>query len=291
MLPDTHKRVVNAKYVLERATMLQAESNEMSLSISLLLMHDASELLMLAVFDHLGITPKKRREFMDFWPDIKAAEHPEPPDFVAMESLNKLRVGLKHSGNLPHPQTVRDLLARVKGFFENVLQAYCGLSYSDVSLIDLVPDQDVRGLLRGAQKKFFAGSKSEALTDLAFALRKVEQPNGKRLPLLQAPAKPRLSNEMARAGWEAYLDQLHSFLNQSAFRTNAIMLGVDPIRYAYFARNTPHVNWSFSGQPQVVHWGTYEAVSEQDFTEMVQFLVDYALRVSEAYVPKAIGAQ
>ena len=87
------------------------------------------------------------------------------------------------------------------------------------------------------------------------------------------------------------MDQLHSFLNQSAFRTNAIMLGIDPTRYAFFARNTSQVSWSFSGQPQVVHSGTYEAVSEQTFTEMVTFLIDYAMRVSEVYVPKAVGAK
>ena len=138
-----------------------------------------------------------------------------------------------------------------------MLKVYCGLSYSDVSLIDLVADQDVRALLQAAQKKFSSGSKCDAVTDLAFALRKVEHPNGEGLPLLQAPAKPRLSNETARAGWGTYLNQLHSFLSQTAFRMNAIMLGIDPIRYAFFARNTPQVIWSFSGQSQVILTSTY----------------------------------
>src|ERR1700728_3911797 len=100
MLPDILKRIVNAKYILERAARIQAESNEMSLSISLLLIHDAVELMMIAVLDHLQVPSKTKREFMDFWPDIKKAGHPEPPDSVPMSSLNKLRVGLKHNGNL-----------------------------------------------------------------------------------------------------------------------------------------------------------------------------------------------
>jgi hypothetical protein len=76
MLPDIHRRIVHAKYVLERAAKIQAEGNEMSLSISLLLMHDAVELLMLAVLDYLKVTPKNKREFMDFWPDIEKDGHP-----------------------------------------------------------------------------------------------------------------------------------------------------------------------------------------------------------------------
>jgi hypothetical protein len=282
MLPDIHKRVVNAKYILERAARIQAESNEMSLSISLLLMHDAVELLMLAVLDHLQAAPKKKREFMDFWSDIKQAGHANPPDFVAMESLNKLRVGLKHNGILPRSQTVRDLLPRVLGFCENVLKDYCGLIYSEVSLIDLVPDQEVCSLLRDAQKKFFSGEKAEALGDLKIALHKVEHPKGKHLSLLRAPRKPRLPREVAKAGWGEYLDELESFLKESASRTNAVMLGVDPVRYASFVRNTPIVQWSASGKSTVVHSSTYGAVSEDDFTEMINFLIDYALKVSEA---------
>ncbi len=255
----------------------------MSLSISLLLMHDAVELLMLAVLDHLQVAPKKKREFMDFWPDIKQAGHHEPPDFVAMESLNKLRVGLKHNGNLPRPQTVRDLLPRVIGFFENVLKAYCGLSCSDVSLIDLVRDREVCSLLHDAQNRFASGDKPEALRNLKIALRKVEHPEGKHLSLLQAPAKPSLPTEMARAGWGEYLDEVHSFLRESALRTNAVMLGFDPVRYASFSRNTPQIQWSSSGRITVNHSSTCTTVSEHDFTEMINFLIDYALRVNEAY--------
>jgi hypothetical protein len=282
MLPDIHRRVVNAKYVLERAARIQAESNEMSLSISLLLMHDAVELLMLAVLDHLQLASKKRREFMDFWSDIKQAGHANPPDFVAMESLNKLRVGLKHNGILPRPQTVRDLLPRVLGFFENVLKDYCGLNYSEVSLIDLVPDQEVRSLLHEAQKKFSSAEKAEALGNLRIALHKVEEKRRKHRSLLHAPSKPSLPREVAKAGWGKYLNELDSFLRESALQTNAVMLGVDPVRYASFLRNTPIVQWSVSGKPTVIHSSTYAAVSEGDFTDMINFLIEYALKVSEA---------
>jgi len=66
MLPDIYRRTVNAKYVLERATQIQAEGNEMSFSISLLLMHDAIELLMLAVVDHLRITGEAKTRVYGF---------------------------------------------------------------------------------------------------------------------------------------------------------------------------------------------------------------------------------
>jgi hypothetical protein len=51
MLPDLLRRIVVTKYVLQRASKMQDEGNEVSLSISLLLMHDAVEMLMIAVPD------------------------------------------------------------------------------------------------------------------------------------------------------------------------------------------------------------------------------------------------
>jgi hypothetical protein len=204
-----------------------------------------------------------------------------------MESLNKLRVGLKHSGNLPHPQTVRSLLPRAKGFFENVLSSYCQLSYRDVSLIDLIPDQDVRAVLSGAREKFDTGDRPSAMQDLKIAFHKLENPDGRYLPKLCAPNKPSLPDEMIREGWGEYLGRLHTFLDQTANVTNALLLGIDPGRYANFVSTSPGVQWSMSKVPFFHHWSRYEDVSPESFDELVSFLIDYSLKVSEAYIQLA----
>jgi hypothetical protein len=90
---------------------------------------------------------------------------------------------------------------------------------------------------------------------------------------------------MMQAGWGEYLSQLHSFLDQCAGRTNALMFGIDPIRYINFVRHGPGVVWISNGKPQVQHWSTYESVTLERFEELLSFLIDYALKVSEAYIP------
>jgi hypothetical protein len=77
---------------------------------------------------------------------------------------------LKHYGNLPNPQTVRELLPRARGFFENVLRAYCEITYENVSLIDLVPEREVRARLKESRQKFLDGDGPTAMTDLKIAL-------------------------------------------------------------------------------------------------------------------------
>ena len=260
----------------------------MSQSVSLLLMHDAVELLMIAVLDHLNVSVPKKREFLDFWGLMKQATQQDPPDKTAMESLNTIRVGLKHKGVLPNPNDVRDLVARTRGFFENILKAHCNTSYADVSLIDLVPDQDVRATLVEAHRKFLSGDKDHAMVDLQLAFHKLQRPEGKILPGLHAPNAPMLPYELRKAGWDRYLNQLHSFLQSSASITNALLLGIDPIRYSDFAQTGPALQWTMAGTYTVQFWRSYENVSLERFDELIAFLIDYALKVSEAYIPKII---
>jgi|ERR1700733_339931 len=290
MLPDIHRRIVNAKYVFEKAVGIQAENNEMSLSISLLLMHDAIELLMIAVLDHVKASTKKKRDFMDFWADMKQAGQVEPSDFIPMESLNKLRVGLKHNGNIPNPQTVRELIPRARGFFENVLSTYCNLRYNEVSLLDRIADTEVRDLLRGALVKFESNDKLGAMTDLKIALYKIEYPRDKYIPRIQAPKAPSipsLGHKLSDIEYELkqYVRSLHEFLELSAARTNALTFDFDPLRYARFSKYGPAIYQTMDGAFHANHWGNYDDVTTAVFEELVEFLVDYSLKLRDVYQP------
>jgi hypothetical protein len=282
---DIYRRIVNAKYVLERAANIQAERNEMSQSISLLLMHDAVELLMIAILDHLNVAVPKKREFMDFWGLVKQATQQDPPDKIAMESLNTIRVGLKHKGVLPNPNEVRDLLTRARGFFENILRSHCNTSYADVSLIDLVMDQDLRKTLAEARHKFLNGDKDNAMIELHVGFHKLQELERKRLPRLLPPRVPTLPNELEREGWGTCLKGLQSFLENSASITNSMMFGIDPLRYSDFVQTVPTLQWNMAGTYTVLLSQDYSDVSLERFDNLISFLIDYALKVSEAYVP------
>ncbi len=89
---------------------------------------------------------------------------------------------------------------------------------------------------------------------------------------------------MERAGWGAYLTELHSFLGQCASRTNALMFGIDPQGYADFVRTGPSVVWSFTGKPSVQHRGIYDEITIERFDELISFLIDYAIKVTDSYI-------
>ena len=77
-------------------------------------------------------------------------------------------------------------------------------------------------------------------------------------------------------------------MESSATATNALMLGVDPLQYANFVAIGPNVQWTFAGTPSVALWRTYEDFTIEKFDDLISFLIDYALKVSEVYVPKTL---
>lgn len=286
---DIYRRFVNAKYILGRASIVQRENNEMGQAIAVLLLHDAVEILMIAILDHLNINAKKNREFMAFWTLVKQDGHPDAPDKAAMESLNTIRVGLKHKAIIPNSRDVRDLFTRTQGFFENVLTLYCGLTFADISLIDLVTDPGVREILSKAREKFSGGDKNHAMVDLRLAFDKVRQPENRKPPEIYPPKAPDVDAALRSAGWERYLGQLHKFLQTSATITNVLMLGVDPVRYFDFNYSVPAIQRTMGKAYTIIYRLDYASCSEERFEELMGFVIDYALKVSDLYSPETTG--
>lgn len=66
--PDLIKRLTYSKYLLHRAQQLYEQRAELSVAETVLTMHDAAEMLMGVVTDHLGISPNYA--FMEFWSKV-----------------------------------------------------------------------------------------------------------------------------------------------------------------------------------------------------------------------------
>jgi hypothetical protein len=274
---DIQKRLLYAKYLLSRARSAQSERSELGVAVCLLLMHDAVEMLMLAIVDHLQVLMPKNWKFMDFWAEIKKS-HTEPPQRILMDSLNKMRVSLKHNGIPPNAQKVRDLLPRVETFCEDVAKSYLdGMEFSDLSLADLVANDDVRNTLREAQQALAGGDKDDAFTKLRIAFDKLYREVSTEVSLIRKPGKGRTGHPT-----------LDKAVEQCVQMLNVLMLGIDPIKYRFFVSNTPIVSWTLSGKCQVVLRSSYEDVPDGVFETCFDFVVEVSLKISELFRASSI---
>lgn len=276
--PDIRKRLLYAKYLLSRAKKDQNDRNELALAACLLLMHDATELLMLATADHLSIGPKWG--FMEFWDKVKQSGYKEPGHRIPMAQLNDMRVSLKHKGILPRPQSVRDLFPRVEIFCEEVTKDLIDLSFGELSLADLVADDEVRNGLRDATQALSSGDKNQAFINLRVAFDKLHRIISKDMPLINEPRRLRSSRSEIPSHALDDLHAMHDAINECVETLNVSMLGIDPVRYTFFISNTPNVSWTVSGVHQTVLSRDYNNMPDEVFHTCLEFVVDVALQAS-----------
>lgn len=278
---EVRKRLLNAKYFLRRARRMQAEHLDLSIAMSLLLVHDAVEMLMLAVIDHLHVPTSKKRDFMDFWKEIRDLGHPEPPYRTAIDQLNSLRVGLKHKGSIPRAQTVTDLMPRIEAFCADAVRDYVAIEFETLSLADLVEPPDVRDFLRKADEEYAKGEKQQAIIQVRMAFDALLRGAYKTAPQLKSQV-PRIPSGLpGEAG--KILKAVFTLIKSLEFRVNASLLGIDPIRHSRFVSRTPVVQYAYSGDATVVLQGNYSQMPESVFRECYEFVVDSALNIEQRF--------
>ncbi|MGB8062769.1 MAG: hypothetical protein WCF26_12800 [Candidatus Sulfotelmatobacter sp.] len=276
--PDIRKRLLYAKYLLSRAKKDQNDRNELAVAACLLLMHDATELLMLAGTDHLGIGSNWK--FMEFWEKVKQSGHKEPGHKTPMSQLNDMRVSLKHKGILPRPQSVRDLFPRVEIFCEEVSKDLLGLDFGDLSLADLVADDEVRNALRDATQALSSGDKNQAFINVRIAFDELHRLISQDVPLIDEPRRLRSSKSEIPSDAMDDLYTLYEGVKECVETLNVSMLGIDPIRYTFFINNTPHISWTVSGLHQTTLSRDYNNMPDEVFQTCFEFVVDVALNAS-----------
>jgi hypothetical protein len=275
---EIRKRLLYAKYFLSRAKQAQTERNELAIASSLLLMHDASELLMLAVTDHLGLG--SNWNFMQFWEKVKQKGGKEPGHKIPMGQLNDLRVGLKHKGTLPHAQTVRDLMPRIDAFCEEVTKDLLDLDFAQLSLANLVADDNVRNMLQEAEQALKAGDRKNAFLNLRLAFDKLRGLIASDVALIKKPRGIKVPKGALPTETKQGLLNLQGVVFDLVGTLNTLILGIDPVRYRSLIANTPAVSWTPSGQHQAVFTHDYSDVPDEVFRTCFEFVVEVALNSS-----------
>ena len=276
---DVCKRLLYAKYLLSRARAAQTEQNELGIAVSLLLMHDASELLMLAILDHLG-SSSVNWKFMDFWEKAKLKSGKEPGHKIPMSRLNDLRVSLKHKGTLPRAQDVRDLTPRVETFCEETTKQLLDLDFSELSLAVLIADANVRSTLQDAEKALKAGDKNSAYVNVRVAFEKLRRLMTSDVALISKPRGIKVpKGTLPKETYQTLLN-LQGVVFDLAGTVNMLMIGIDPVKYRFLLANTPAVSLTLSGHHQALITRDYNDVTDEVFQTCFRFVVDVALNAS-----------
>lgn len=142
--------------------------------VSILNFHDVVELFLELAAEELGVTKRsKDLRFNEYWKDINPlllkGGKKELSQRIQMDKLNDVRVAFKHHGVPPSKTAVEDARVNVVNFLEENTATVFGMTFSDISLIDIIDCESCRESLDAANKFLKEGKNDDALDKIALA--------------------------------------------------------------------------------------------------------------------------
>lgn len=139
-----------------------------SCGIAISLFQDAAEMLVWALIKARNISVKDSSPFTTNL-ELLQKDGLTVPEAPRLLELNKARVGFKHYGNLPAPDEARKYQSYVEDFLRSAATTQFGQDIDQLSLVDLVPFEDVRGYLKSAEAHIAKGDLSDAVHEASIA--------------------------------------------------------------------------------------------------------------------------
>lgn len=142
-----------------------AQADPVAAGMAISLLQDAVELYVWTLIKERNVSVKDQSGFLANLEALQKADLTMP--FTAkLQELNRARVGFKHYGNLPAPSEAEKHRIYAEDALRQAMLDHFGVSFNDLSLIDLVADAPIRDLLRTAENQI----NGDALTDSAVSL-------------------------------------------------------------------------------------------------------------------------
>jgi len=138
--------------------------------ISILMFHDSVELFLYLSAEHLNVNLPHYIHFMEYWEIINnKLNSKELTQKISMSRLNTARTSLKHKGNYPNPDDIEYFRVSTQNFFEENCPIIFGIEFSEISLLDIIQDDEVKKILRDAQDYYNKFQYKEALECIGIA--------------------------------------------------------------------------------------------------------------------------
>ena len=289
---DETRRLAFVKHLLS-AALDRTKLPEPFCAAAILGLHDAVELFVHLLAEHVGATIGKKADFLAYWPLLKPHLSSDLPQHAAMKRLNQARVGLKHSGITPSRDEVTDLATRTVSFFDDASLLVFGTPFVSLSPINLVSYQPAASRLRRAETLAAEGAYDQAATLCAIAFDEVldlflsqHHDQGSHSPFPHLSDAKHFRSAFLGLDWKENNRELHRHLEtvSGAFADiepvlMMLALGLEYRQFVRFRRIVPEVS-GMMDQSRTVAAPANDIV-EADIFFAVDFVTQAALRFRE----------
>ena len=282
---------IKGLYGLGRA---QSENRGPLQVAAVLTFHDAAELWLRLASEVLNVPGDV--DFMKYWETLSQRLPQELPGKERMRRLNKARVNLKHFGIMPSELDVHDLREATASFLQEGTALVFQRSFTELSLIDLIPDQDIAACLREVAADIDRGEIASAMDGMARGFLLLQQYLGE--GLVKPPGRPPIHivrhsrfwtyryRDISRHMLEALGDIEREIVEVRA-RISVVELGVNVTRLRNFSVFVPKAVRMGDGKIRIQRYQGSPALeaNEDEARECFDFLVDTSIMLADQMDP------
>lgn len=258
---------------------------------ALLSLHDAVEHFLGLAAGHLQVDVNPKIDFMEYWGRLKPTV--ELPGKAAMDRLNHARVGLKHKGNFPAPESIEQHRTDVLNFLTTATTQVFDADFQAVDMTDLVTQSETARLLREAQTHADDSDYIAAMAGLSLAFDALlDHYSGSRSydGWWQSPFSfgPKLGRDRPNGHGHirddaARLAQKVALISERTQQgMRVISLGIDYPSYTRFQVLTPKVRAYGDGSQRYTVTPWHQRLTAEDYAASRLFVIESALQAARA---------
>lgn len=275
-------KVVYAKYLYQKAISELSVGTDLSASVAINLIHDAIEMIVIAVEDKLNIY-KKEYNFKQRLKNIKNKKSlKQLPLEKQVEGINSARRSFKHDAQLQSVKNIKVLSIYAFDFMNQVSDELLGLDFENISLATLIIDKKVKGFIKESEKfitekKYYNSITSSAKAYSTFFFQ-INDKEPKRQFFKNSDKWGWGNSELRDIVGDIQADNINNSFSELYHFAFLSMLDIDVQKYTKFDFLRPNIGTNYYGDFKINHVRSEENNKDNSF-ENAQFCIDFVLDV------------
>ena len=259
-----------AKYLFMKGCETLDRHGPLAEGLAILNFHDAAEMYLNAIADHVNAPLKDNEPFSSMIEKIEKAHGQPISNHQSLIRLNKARVSFKHHGLLPQIEDVKSFRRDLESFLYVTTTSILGLNYEEISLASLVKYHRVRMYLKDAEAALAKNEISESVSASARAF-----------ALVQNKMKSQINQYGREAPREDWIDDIYKELEEYRELLIFLLFGINLAEHRHFKRISPIAQILGNDEFKIIWKMNHEEVTREDALLCYRFILNIALTLQE----------
>ncbi|BAY87981.1 hypothetical protein NIES267_75230 (plasmid) [Calothrix parasitica NIES-267] len=279
------EQLLLTKRLFEEGEKYSLQNDPISAGLAISLFQDSIESVIWLVTKDLGLNIKEKESFTvlldKVHQELDDNQSIKIPLKAKIQELNKARVSFKHYGILPDISQANKFHGYTEAYLRTIFELYFKKDFDDISMSDLIASDEIRLLIKQAEKNLSIKDYKSCVDEIAKAKAKLFYkiklfiPEVDRnLGIVDYLFDKQISSQIRKVF--RYMSDYMKKLREISIIN---ILGISVKEYNHFSQMLPHANFFGVGNIQVIH--KYNNYTEEDTKFLLKFIVDLALKIQE----------